>query len=220
MRSTSQLCKATATTSSSLSSAGRIAKLRRTTTSSLSSTPTPTSTPLTTNPRSQLRYFNSSFNRTGSSSKQPSSTISNSNSTKYSSPSYQSEIAFRLLNAHSLSSSSSSTPSIRRPFNGSDELAGYKPAPQSSHFSFSDGPGKRFNNRASQFSRKNAYQKGGNGMSMREGPKGKGKAKANGRELESERRIQQLLSTPAHWSVLSGMAKDELNPGDFVELRR
>lgn len=57
-------------------------------------------------------------------------------------------------------------------------------------------------------------------MSMREGPKGKGKAKANGRELESERRIQQLLSTPAHWSVLSGMAKDELNPGDFVELRR
>lgn len=220
MRSTSQLCKATATASSSLSSAGRIAKLRRTTTSSLSSTPTPTSTPLTTNPRSQLRYFNSSFNRTGSSSKQPSSTISNSNSTKYSSPSYQSEIAFRLLNAHSLSSSSSSTPSIRRPFNGSDELAGYKPAPQSSHFSFSDGPGKRFNNRASQFSRKNAYQKGGNGMSMREGPKGKGKAKANGRELESERRIQQLLSTPAHWSVLSGMAKDELNPGDFVELRR
>lgn len=144
-----------------------------------------------------------------------SSSCTSSTRSKYSSRSVQSSITSQILSAYSLRDNSSSS-KTRRPFTGSDSLAGFKQDPHSSssHFSYSNQQGKRFTDNRDVY-HSAASRNGGDRRK-----KGKESTSNSSRDYESKKRMDNLMSQDAHPFVMSGMARDEMKPGDFIELRR
>lgn len=99
-------------------------------------------------------------------------------------------------------------------------MAGFKQDPHSSssssssHFSYSNQQGKRFTDNRDVY-HSAASRNGGDRKK-----KGKESTSNSSRDYESKKRMDNLMSQDAHPSVMSGMARDEMKPGDFIELRR